>query len=140
MLTVVRCRMHSAVAVNSADTLKGEATMSDCLFCKMVVGEIEPDIVYEDDDVLAFRDLHPAAPTHVLVIPRKHIPTINDIADDDDSLIGRLFLAAAEVAKREGIVDSGYRTVMNCGGDAQQSVFHLHLHVIGGRKMNWPPG
>lgn len=114
--------------------------MSDCLFCKMVVGEITPDVVYENDDILAFRDINPAAPTHVLVIPRKHIPTINDVAEDDDALIGKLYLAAAEVAKMEGIADSGYRCVMNCGGDAQQTVFHLHLHVIGGRKMNWPPG
>lgn len=114
--------------------------MSDCLFCKMVVGEMSPDIVYENDDVMAFRDINPAAPMHVLVIPRKHIPGINDIAEDDDALIGKMYLAAAQVAKQEGVAESGYRTVMNCGGDAQQSVFHLHLHVIGGRKLNWPPG
>lgn len=114
--------------------------MSDCLFCKMVTGEMEPDIVYEDDDVLAFRDINPAASTHVLVIPRKHIPTINDIAEDDAELVGKMYRAAAEVARREGIADTGYRCVINCGGDAQQTVFHLHLHVIGGRKLNWPPG
>ncbi|MDX1443787.1 MAG: histidine triad nucleotide-binding protein [Gammaproteobacteria bacterium] len=114
--------------------------MSDCLFCKMVTGEMEPDIVYENDDVMAFRDINPAAPTHVLVIPRKHIPTVNDIGEDDRELVGKMYEAAAEVARREDIADNGYRCVINCGGDAQQSVFHLHLHVMGGRKMNWPPG
>ena len=114
--------------------------MGECLFCKMVVGEIEPDIVYEDDDVLAFRDIQPQAPFHVLVIPRKHIPTINDIGEDDETLVGRLFGVAAKLASDAGIAESGFRTVMNCNGDALQTVFHIHLHVIGGRKLNWPPG
>lgn len=114
--------------------------MSDCLFCKMVAGEIKPDSVYEDDDVLAFRDLNPQAPTHVLVIPKMHISTINDLQPDQAALIGKLFLAAQKVAKDEGIAERGYRTVMNCNREAGQSVFHIHLHVLGGRPMNWPPG
>lgn len=114
--------------------------MGECLFCKMVVGEITPDIVYEDDDILAFRDIQPQAPFHVLVIPRKHIPTINDIGEDDEVLVGRLFSVAAKLASDADIAESGFRTVMNCNGDAQQTVFHIHLHVIGGRKLNWPPG
>lgn len=114
--------------------------MSDCLFCKMVSGEIKPNTVYEDDDVLAFRDLNPQAPTHVLVIPKIHISTINDLQPDQAALIGKLFLAAQKVAKDDGIADRGYRTVMNCNREAGQSVFHIHLHVLGGRAMNWPPG
>ncbi|MBU1193189.1 MAG: histidine triad nucleotide-binding protein [Gammaproteobacteria bacterium] len=114
--------------------------MSDCLFCKMVAGDIKPTTVYEDDEVLAFRDLNPQAPTHVLVIPKTHISTINDLQPDQAALIGKLFLAAQKVAKDEGIAERGYRTVMNCNREAGQSVFHIHLHVLGGRAMNWPPG
>ncbi len=114
--------------------------MSDCLFCKMISGEITPDTVYEDDDVLAFRDLHPQAPTHVLVIPKRHISTINDLTGDDAVLVGKLFLAAKQVAQQDGIEEVGYRTVMNCNAGAGQSVFHIHLHVLGGRAMRWPPG
>ena len=112
----------------------------DCLFCKIVAGEIPADIVYETDHVLAFRDISPQAPTHVLVIPKKHIPTINDLGEEDTDTVGRLFLAAAEVAKAEGIADEGYRTIMNCNAGAGQTVFHIHLHVLGGRPMTWPPG
>ena len=114
--------------------------MTDCLFCKMVRGEIKPDTVFETDDVLAFRDINPQAPTHVLVVPKQHISTINDLETDHEALIGKLYLAAQEVARKEGISESGYRTVMNCGEGAGQSVFHIHLHVLGGRKMKWPPG
>ena len=114
--------------------------MSDCLFCKMVAGEIKPDTVYEDDEVLAFRDLNPQAPTHVLVIPKTHISTINDLQSDHAALVGKLFLAAQKVAKIDGISERGYRTVMNCNREAGQSVFHIHLHVLGGRAMHWPPG
>jgi histidine triad (HIT) family protein len=114
--------------------------MSDCLFCKMVAGDIKPTTVYEDDEVLAFRDLNPQAPTHVLVIPKIHISTINDLQPDQAALIGKLFLAAQKVARDEGIAERGYRTVMNCNREAGQSVFHIHLHVLGGRAMNWPPG
>ena len=114
--------------------------MTDCLFCKMVAGEIEPDVVYEDDQVLAFRDIGPQAPTHVLVIPKKHISTSNDIQPEDAPLIGALYLAAKEVAAAEGIAEEGYRTVMNCNAGAGQAVFHIHLHLLGGRPMRWPPG
>ncbi|HHQ42691.1 MAG TPA: histidine triad nucleotide-binding protein [Chromatiales bacterium] len=114
--------------------------MTDCLFCKMANGEIEPDLVYEDDEVIAFRDINPQAPTHVLVVPREHIPTLNDLQPRHAELVGRMFLAAKEVARKEGIQESGYRTVFNCNRDAGQAVFHIHLHVLGGRPMAWPPG
>ncbi len=116
--------------------------MTDCLFCKMVSGEIEPDVVYENEDVLAFRDLNPQAPTHVLVIPKRHISTINDLQQGDAELMGKLYLGAKKVAEQEGIngAERGYRTVMNCNAEAGQAVFHLHLHVLGGRPMGWPPG
>lgn len=114
--------------------------MSDCLFCKMVAGEIKPITVYEDDAVLAFRDVNPQAPTHVLVIPKIHISTLNDLQTEHAALVGKLFLAAQKVAEADGIAERGYRTVMNCNRDAGQSVFHIHLHVLGGRGMHWPPG
>jgi len=114
--------------------------MSDCLFCKMVAGEIEPDIVYQDDEVIAFRDINPQAPVHVLIIPRRHISTINDLQSADAELTGKLFLAAGKIAEQEGIAEQGYRTVMNCNAGAGQTVFHVHLHMLGGRAMTWPPG
>lgn len=114
--------------------------MTDCLFCKMVSGEIEPDLVYEDDEVVAFRDINPQAPTHVLVVPREHIATLNELQPRHAELVGRMFLAAKEVARKEGIEQRGYRTVINCNREAGQSVFHVHLHVLGGRAMGWPPG
>ena len=114
--------------------------MSDCLFCKMVAGEIKPDVVYEDDAVLAFRDINPQAPTHVLVIPKQHISTINDIQAEQTELIGSLYLGVKRVAELEGIAADGYRTVMNCNAAAGQTVFHIHLHLLGGRNLNWPPG
>lgn len=114
--------------------------MADCLFCSMVSGKIKPDIVYEDAEVLAFRDIHPQAPTHVLVIPRQHIATLNDLEPAHAALAGKLFLAAKQVARQEGIDQSGYRVAMNCNRDAGQAVFHIHLHVLGGRRLEWPPG
>ena len=114
--------------------------MNDCLFCKMVSGDITPDTVYEDDQVLAFRDLNPQAPLHVLVIPRQHISTLNELNDSNEQLAGHLLAAAAKIAAREGYADSGYRTVMNCNADGGQTVFHLHLHLLAGRKMQWPAG
>ncbi len=114
--------------------------MSDCLFCKMVSGEIQPDVVLENDDVLAFRDLSPQAPTHILIIPKKHISTINDIDELDAMLMGKLYLAAKQVAAIEGLAEPGYRTVMNCNADGGQAVYHIHLHLLGGRAMGWPPG
>jgi histidine triad (HIT) family protein len=112
--------------------------MSDCLFCKMVAGEIKPDVVYETDDILAFRDIHPRAPTHVLIIPKRHIPTLDDL--DDAGLGGALLLAVQTVARQEGLENQGYRTVINCRSHGGQEVYHLHLHLLGGRQMTWPPG
>jgi len=114
--------------------------MTDCLFCKMVSGDITPDTVYEDDDVLAFRDINPQAPTHVLVIPKQHIATLNDLDEAHAPVIGKLVLAASKIAAQEGFAGQGYRTVMNCNADGGQTVFHIHLHLLGGRPMRWPPG
>ncbi|HUT42491.1 MAG TPA: histidine triad nucleotide-binding protein [Gammaproteobacteria bacterium] len=114
--------------------------MSDCLFCKMVAGDIKPDVVFEDDAVLAFRDVNPQAPTHVLVIPKQHIATTNDLDETSADVVGKLYLAAKQVAADEGIADPGYRMVMNCNPGAGQSVYHIHLHLLGGRPMRWPPG
>ena len=114
--------------------------MTDCLFCKMASGAIKPDVVYEDNEVLAFRDINPQAPLHVLVIPKRHIATLNDLQAADGALIGKLYLAARHIAAQEGVAVRGYRVVMNCNAEAGQSVFHLHLHLLGGRPMHWPPG
>jgi histidine triad (HIT) family protein len=114
--------------------------MTDCLFCKMVAGEIQPDVVFEDDDVFAFRDVNPQAPLHVLVIPKTHIATTNDLNAENAGLVGKMVLAARQIAMDEGVADPGYRMVMNCNSDAGQSVYHIHLHVLGGRPMHWPPG
>lgn len=114
--------------------------MTDCLFCKMAQGIMRPDVVYETERVLAFRDIHPQAKVHVLVIPKLHIPTLDDFPSDQPSLALELFQAVQEVARQEGLASGGYRTVINCRADAGQEVYHLHLHVMGGRKMSWPPG
>ncbi len=112
----------------------------NCLFCKILCGDIPAELVYESDTAVAFRDINPQAPTHVLVIPRKHISTINDIEPADEAIIGSLYTAAREIATQEGIADDGYRAVMNCNEGAGQTVFHIHLHVVGGRQLGWPPG
>ncbi len=112
--------------------------MTDCLFCKMVAGAIKPDVVFEDDAILAFRDINPKAPVHILVIPKKHIATLNDL--DDTELAGRLLQTAVKLAKQEGFAEEGYRTVFNCNQRGGQEVYHLHLHLLGGRQMHWPPG
>lgn len=114
--------------------------MIDTIFGKFARGEIPVESVYEDEEILAFRDINPQAPVHILIIPRKPIPTLNDAEEGDAELIGRLVLAAAKVARAVGIADSGYRTVINCNAAAGQTVFHLHLHVLGGRPLQWPPG
>lgn len=113
---------------------------SDCLFCKVASGEIPADKVAEADDWVAFRDINPQAPTHILIIPRRHIPTLNDVDEGQEELIGRLFLAAKRIAGEEGIAESGYRTVFNTQAGAGQSVFHIHVHLLGGRDLGWPPG
>jgi histidine triad (HIT) family protein len=114
--------------------------MTDTIFSKIIAREIPADIVYEDDDVLAFKDVNPQAPVHVLVIPKREIPTVNDLAPDDAELVGRLILAARKIAHDMGVAEEGYRTVINCNAGAGQSVYHLHLHLLGGRPMGWPPG
>ncbi len=116
--------------------------MSDpnCIFCKIAAGEIESDTVLETDELVAFRDLNPQAPTHVLLIPRRHIATINDLTESDTEVVGKLFLAAKQIAAQEGFAEPGYRVVMNCNAGAGQTVFHLHLHLLGGRRFGWPPG
>lgn len=111
-----------------------------CLFCGIAAGEIDADVVAEDDDWVAFRDIAPQAPVHVLVIPREHVARADDLEAGHDAMVGRLFRAAARVAASEGIVEPGYRLVMNSGEGAGQSVWHVHLHVLGGRPMRWPPG
>lgn len=112
----------------------------DCLFCGIVAGDVPADIVAEGDDWVAFRDVDPQAPTHVLVVPREHVATTNDLGAGHDALIGRLVRAAAGVAESEGVAETGWRLVLNCNRGAGQSVFHIHLHVLGGRPMGWPPG
>ncbi len=114
--------------------------MSDCLFCKILAGEIPADIIYESDTAIAFRDINPRAPTHVLIIPREHISTINDIDPAHEALIGSLYSVARAIAAEEGVANEGYRVVMNCNEGAGQSVFHVHLHLLGGRLFDWPPG
>lgn len=112
----------------------------DCLFCKLVKGDIPAKILYQDDDVIAFEDIAPQAPTHFLVIPKRHISTLNDLTADDAALVGKLPITAAKVAKEQGIAEGGYRVVMNCNEMGGQTVYHIHMHVLGGRAMTWPPG
>jgi len=114
--------------------------MNECLFCKMVSGVIPCDKVHENEYVLAFRDIDPIAPTHILIIPKKHITTLNEINKSDQDLLGELLLTAKKIAKDEEINTSGYRTVFNCNSDGGQTVFHIHMHLLGGRPMAWPPG
>jgi histidine triad (HIT) family protein len=114
--------------------------MRDCLFCKIASRAIPASIVYEDDRVLAFNDINPQAPTHVLIIPKRHIATLNDLRDEDDAIVGELVRRAAAIATERGLSASGYRTVFNTHADAGQTVFHIHLHVLGGRRLAWPPG
>lgn len=112
----------------------------DCLFCKIASQELPAKIIYQDDHVVAFDDIHPQAPQHKIIIPIKHIATINDLTDEDSDLIGRMTKVAAQLAKQLNIADDGYRLVMNCNAGAGQSVFHIHMHLLGGRSMAWPPG
>ena len=114
--------------------------MSDCIFCKIVSGDIPSDKVYEDDLVIGFRDLNPQAPHHYLLIPKQHIATINDVDESNEAIMGRLYSAAAKLAKELGFDDAGCRAVMNCYGDGGQTVYHVHLHLLAGRQLSWPPG
>jgi histidine triad (HIT) family protein len=112
----------------------------DCIFCKIAAGEFNTQFVFENDELVAFRDIRPQAPVHILIIPRRHIERINQLTDSDVALVGNMVLAANQLAKNENISDSGYRLVFNCGRDSGQEVEHIHLHLFGGRKMSWPPG
>ncbi len=112
----------------------------DCLFCKIIQREIPADIVFEDEHVLAFNDINPQAPTHILIIPKQHIATLNDIEEADLALIGRLQYTAARLAKERGFAEDGYRVVMNCNDQGGQTVYHIHMHLMGGRRFTWPAG
>jgi histidine triad (HIT) family protein len=114
--------------------------MADCLFCRIIAGEIPGNIVYSDDRVVAFKDINPQAPMHLLVVPRRHIASLNDLTSTDDGLVGEMVRRAAALAKENGVSDRGYRTVFNTNAEAGQTVFHIHLHVLGGRRLGWPPG
>ncbi|MDH5445913.1 MAG: histidine triad nucleotide-binding protein [Gammaproteobacteria bacterium] len=111
-----------------------------CLFCNIIDSKIPADIVYQDEDVLAFRDINPQAPTHILCIPKKHISTANDLTEDDELVAGKLMRTASMLAKQLGFADDGYRLTMNCNDHGGQTVFHIHLHLLGGRSFSWPPG
>jgi histidine triad (HIT) family protein len=111
-----------------------------CLFCRIVAGEVPADSVYQDERSFAFRDINPQAPVHVLIIPRDHMESLDEASQRDEATLGHLLRVAARIANEEGLSESGYRTVINTGAGVGQSVFHLHLHVLGGRSMNWPPG
>jgi histidine triad (HIT) family protein len=111
-----------------------------CLFCRIIAGEIPAKVVHQDDDLVAFEDINPQAPMHVLVVPRRHVATLNELSAGDDALVGRMIRRAAAIAASRGFADGGYRTVFNCNPDAGQTVCHVHLHVLGGRKLTWPPG
>jgi histidine triad (HIT) family protein len=114
--------------------------MADCIFCKIANKDIPSEVVYEDEKVIAFKDLNPQAPIHVLVIPKKHISTLNDIEEEDSALIGHIYYTIKNLAKDMGIDEDGYRVVSNCGEFGGQTVFHIHFHLLGGRKFSWPPG
>lgn len=114
--------------------------MNDCLFCRIIGGQIPGEFVHQDDQLVAIRDINPQAPLHVLILPRTHISTLNDLAAADDALVGAMNRAAAAIAKEHGYADRGYRTVFNCNREAGQTVFHIHLHLLAGRGLGWPPG
>ncbi len=112
----------------------------DCIFCKIIAGEIPAEIVHRDAEIAAFRDINPKAPVHLLVVPVKHIETVLDLQEPDENLVGRMVRLASELAQKEGIAGKGFRLVFNCREHGGQEVYHLHLHVLGGRPMRWPPG
>ena len=112
----------------------------DCLFCKIAAGKIPATIVHQDDELVAFKDINGQAPLHLLIIPRRHISTLNDLAPSDDALVGSMLRTAAMLASQHGYAERGYRTVINCNRDAGQTVFHIHLHLLAGRGLTWPPG
>jgi histidine triad (HIT) family protein len=114
--------------------------VADCLFCRIVAGEIPATLIHKDEHLVAFKDINPQAPMHVLIVPRRHVSSLNELQDTDDGLVGEMVRRAAAIAREHGHADRGYRTVFNCNEDAGQTVFHIHLHVLGGRSLTWPPG
>ena len=118
----------------------GEDALDNCLFCKIASGEIDSEIIYSDEHLFAIKDINPQAPTHLLIIPKKHIRTITDIENSDKELLGSVYILAKSLAQENDLEASGYRVVVNCGSGAGQSVFHIHFHLLGGRPMKWPPG
>jgi histidine triad (HIT) family protein len=114
--------------------------MADCLFCKIIAGEIPATVLSQDERMVVLQDINPQAPTHVLIVPRRHISTLNDLTAEDDALVGEMTRRAAAVAREHGHAEQGYRTVFNCNSGAGQTVFHIHMHVLGGRRLGWPPG
>ncbi|MGQ9462129.1 MAG: histidine triad nucleotide-binding protein [Candidatus Fervidibacter sp.] len=114
--------------------------MQGCVFCRIVAKEVQSRIAYEDEDIVAFHDINPQAPVHVLIVPRRHIPTLNEATESDQVLLGKMILVARKLAKEIGVADEGYRLVLNTNRGAGQSIFHIHLHLLGGRPFHWPPG
>jgi histidine triad (HIT) family protein len=130
---------QSTVRVTAPPRIGQNKTMT-CLFCRILAGTVPSAPVYSDERIYAFQDVNPQAPLHVLIVPRRHISTLNDLNSDDDGLVGEMMRRAAAIAKEHGYGERGYRTVFNCNGDAGQSVHHIHLHLLAGRRMTWPPG
>lgn len=133
------CRGKKDLNLEARSISEEVGDLTDCLFCKIIKRELPSEIVYEDDDVLAFRDIKPQAPVHVLIIPKRHIASLDDLTKEDENAMGRAMLVASKLARDLGISE-GYRVVTNCGKDAGQSVFHIHMHLLGGRSLGWPPG
>lgn len=134
--TLARSRVHDRLRVRS----KRVKAVEDCIFCRIVSGELASRMILEDDHVVAFEDIQPQAPVHILVVPRKHISTLNDVREENQELLGKIVWAAIQIAQKRGISGGGYRLVWNTNPGAGQSVFHIHLHLLGGRTMAWPPG
>jgi len=114
--------------------------LSDCIFCKIATGEIKTEFIYEDKDIVAFKDINPQAPVHIIIIPRKHIPTLNDLQPQENELAGKMITIGIKIAKKYKELENGYRLVLNCKKNGGQEIFHIHLHLLGGRRMQWPPG
>ena len=140
MLMVARYHMHFLEEGKWSDCMNEVGENNDCLFCKIVEKKIPADIVYESEDVIAFKDIEPKAPIHCLIIPKKHISTINDIDGSNSNIIGLMYEAAAQLARTLNVDKDGYRVVMNCNSNGGQTVYHIHLHFLAGRQLSWPPG
>ena len=140
MLMVARYHMHFLEEGRWSDCMNEVEENNDCLFCKIVEKKIPADIVYESEDIIAFKDIEPKAPIHCLIIPKKHISTINDIDGSNSNIIGLMYEAAAQLARTLNVDKDGYRVVMNCNSNGGQTVYHIHLHFLAGRQLSWPPG